>query len=706
MHPTLQRIDLLCDAFENEWLSGKRPDIASHLAAADQRDRAALLVELLRMDLEYRRKQGEQPRVEDYLDRFGEYDTEVRRALGEHDATLADDAPPMREPHDAPTLMYSLGTLGDYRLLEKIGAGGMGDVYKAHHEKLQRVVAIKVLPREAMRHPHALRRFDREIRVVGALDHPNIVRTMDADEVDGTHFLVMEYVDGQDLSRRLKSAGPLPVSQAVDCIRQAARGLAYAHQQGVVHRDIKPANLLLAVGDRLSAVGQNVSADSRQPTADGLIVKILDLGLARLESEIAQHTSVHKLTRTDQVMGTFDYMSPEQAVQSRGVDHRTDIYSLGCTLYVLLTGQPIFAGGTSVEKVMAHRSQPAPALRDTRADVPAALEAVFQKMVAKQPDDRFATMDEVVAALDKIVVEDLPTAGVTTSVDQSATEIDDETVAFVQGVTQSPWWQGGLFTLAMAAAAAVVAMLGLLALIYAVRSPDSTTDGIQPQVTSEVADADPPAADPPAATANVFAPFDAAQAKVMQGECADFYNLPVTKLVDLGSGVQMSLVLIPPGEFLMGSNESDQTRWLEKAKATGDTDGVRRIQCESPQHPVEITRPFYLGTLEVTQRQWRAAMGDNLSKFQDDVGLPVEQVDWDDAQAHARKAQRVAGGRAEADVRAADRGPMGIRLPRWKRQRLSFRRQIGLGRLCLDGKRAAEIDVIRWNSPAQRLGPA
>ena len=199
----------------------------------------------------------------------------------------------------------------------------------------------------------------------------------DADEAGGTHFLVMEYVDGTDLSSLVKKRGPLPLDQALDCILQAARGLEYAHQHGVVHRDIKPANLLL----------------DRQGT-----VKILDMGLARLDSAGGQQD---QLTGTGQIMGTVDYMAPEQALDTKHADARADIYSLGVTLWYLLTGRPLFDGETTVEKLMAHQTKPVPSLRSACPDVSPELEAVFAKMVAKTPEARYQTMAEVIADLER-----------------------------------------------------------------------------------------------------------------------------------------------------------------------------------------------------------------------------------------------------------------------------------------------------------------
>lgn len=266
--------------------------------------------------------------------------------------------------------------LGQYVVLDRIGAGGMGQVYKAQHRRMKRLVALKVLPMAATKNPDLVKRFLREVEAAARLTHPNIVIAHDADEANGTHFLVMEYVDGHDLNSLDKLGWPLTVAEALDYTIQAARGLAYAHAQGVVHRDIKPANLLL---DKSGTI------------------KILDMGLARFEAELG---SGDGLTQSGAIMGTVDYMAPEQAEDTRKADHRSDIYSLGCTLYKLLTGAAVYGGESLMSKMLAHRDQPVPSLRMKRDDVSPELDAVFQKMVAKQPAARFATMNEALAALE------------------------------------------------------------------------------------------------------------------------------------------------------------------------------------------------------------------------------------------------------------------------------------------------------------------
>jgi WD40 repeat protein/serine/threonine protein kinase len=285
--------------------------------------------------------------------------------------------------------------LGSYVLLDRLGEGGMGAVFKARNWKLGKLHALKLIRKERLGNPDAVRRFHREIRAAAQLEHPNIVRAYDADEVGGNHFFVMEYVEGIDLNKLVKARGPLPVLQACDYIRQAALGLQHAHERGMVHRDIKPANLLVTRGEGREASKSDLSSLAPHPSP---LVKILDMGLARFERSKDAELSA-TLTQEGAVMGTPDYIAPEQALASHGVDIRADLYSLGGTLYFLLTGQVPFPGGSLAEKLMKHQFEEPPAVERLRPDVPPGVSAVVRRLLAKRPEERCQTPAELAAIL-------------------------------------------------------------------------------------------------------------------------------------------------------------------------------------------------------------------------------------------------------------------------------------------------------------------
>jgi serine/threonine protein kinase len=273
--------------------------------------------------------------------------------------------------------------IGTYLVLDRLGAGGMGIVLKAEHRLLKRVVALKLLPPSLARDPSAVARFRREAKAAARLSHLNVVAVLDADEYRGLHFLVMEYVTGTDLARLVRDQGPVDVPRAIDCIMQAVLGLKATYEAGVVHRDIKPSNLLLEPGGTL---------------------KILDMGVARLgiqegiEAPGAGATDA-TLTESNVLVGTVDYMAPEQAANPRLADHRSDIYSLGCTLYYLLTGRPPYSGESLIARILAHRENSIPSLSDVRPDVPDSLDRLFRQMLSKSPEDRVSSLDELITDL-------------------------------------------------------------------------------------------------------------------------------------------------------------------------------------------------------------------------------------------------------------------------------------------------------------------
>jgi serine/threonine protein kinase len=265
--------------------------------------------------------------------------------------------------------------LGKYKLLGEIGKGGMSRVYLAEHELMKRRVAIKVLPQNRVNDSSYLERFRLEARAVAKLDDPNIVRAYDIDNEQNIHYIVMEYVDGQDLHQMVMGQGPLDYDTAADYIAQVANGLQHAHEMGLVHRDIKPANCLV---DRHS------------------VVKLLDLGLAKLiEDDQASLTMANE----ENVLGTADYLAPEQALNSHEADSRSDIYSLGCTLYFLLTGGPPFPEGSISERLLKHQTAKPESIFKSRPDAPPSLVDICETMMSKKPDDRFQSAGEVAARL-------------------------------------------------------------------------------------------------------------------------------------------------------------------------------------------------------------------------------------------------------------------------------------------------------------------
>ena len=267
-------------------------------------------------------------------------------------------------------------TIGNYKVLERIGSGGMGSVFLCEHKFMRRRAAVKVLPSAQSNDPSALERFYREARAVAALDHPNIVRAYDIDQEDNLHFLVMEYVDGSSLQEIIQRVGPLDPVRCAHYISQAALGLQHAHEvAGVVHRDIKPGNIIL---DRSGTV------------------KVLDLGLARFFYDEDDHLT-KKFDET--VLGTADYLAPEQALDSHSVDIRGDIYSLGGTFYFCLTGVAPFTEGTVAQKLIWHQTRQPKPIRAFRPDVPAEMIAIVNRMLAKDPEQRYQTPLEVAQAL-------------------------------------------------------------------------------------------------------------------------------------------------------------------------------------------------------------------------------------------------------------------------------------------------------------------
>jgi serine/threonine protein kinase len=280
--------------------------------------------------------------------------------------------------------------LAQYVILEQLGQGGMGRVFKAMHQTMNRLVALKLLAPHLVQTPRAMKLFQREVQAAARLNHPNIVTAYDANQIGDRHYLVMEFVAGPNLDQLVRRKGPLPTGVACEIIRQAAMGLQYAHEMGMVHRDIKPANFLV-----------------QKPTRNtNLTVKILDFGLARLQEFEQDGESSESKERTT-VMGTPDFLSPEQGRGIHDVDIRSDLYSLGCTLYYLLVGRVPFPGGTSLEKLQRHQTEEPVLVENYRPDVTETVADIVRKLMAKEPARRFQAPAEVAAAVSPFAENDL-----------------------------------------------------------------------------------------------------------------------------------------------------------------------------------------------------------------------------------------------------------------------------------------------------------
>jgi serine/threonine protein kinase len=382
-------IEPRCEAFEQAWMDGGRPRIEEYLDGAPHDARPLLAVKLLRIELDWRCRRGEFPDIEEYRTRFPTLESALRTWLEQAKAGAAQISTPP-PPSTPDTALHASASnwsqlqgnapalpqfLGEYELLESLGTGGMGEVYRARHRRLGKIVALKVLPAGSQGSRERVARFLCEIRAIGDLDHPNVVEAHDAGEEGGIVYLAMKLVEGEDLFRLVQRVGPLPVVEACGLVRQAALGLEYLHQHGLVHRDVKPSNIMRAV--------------------DGA-VKVLDLGLARRGMEVSKDY----LTPTGHCMGTPDFLAPEQAKDAALADARADVYSLGCTLFYLLTGRSPFAHRTGLyQKLEAHQAETPADVRSARPEVPEALAMFLGRMLAKRPEDRPQTAAEVAMAL-------------------------------------------------------------------------------------------------------------------------------------------------------------------------------------------------------------------------------------------------------------------------------------------------------------------
>jgi serine/threonine-protein kinase len=549
-------------------------------------------------------------------------------------------------PYQANLLLQGRGEelfLGPYRILDRLGEGGMGQVFKAHHVSMDRVVALKVIAKGRVSEPAAVGRFYREVRAVAKLSHPNIVTAFEVNQAGETPFLAMEYVDGIDLARLVQQSGALPIPQACEYVRQVARGLQHAHEKGLVHRDIKPSNLMVALP---------------HPDEPPLI-KILDFGLARFESE-SDHAT--RFTQLGKVVGTVDYIAPEQARNARTADIRADIYSLGCTLYYLLTARPPFHGDDTIERIGARVVGDAPSVRKVRPEVSPALERVLVKMTARNPEERYQTPGEVAKALEphtqdkrKVLsaaptILDRPVAPLPKPLPMPAAPAQAITPSPQESVFASLQPEGGRkqrrnvspaawLGLAGAVALGTVALLGILVGVVVLVANKGTSDSKKGTPSTTFAQRNPNDKQDESKTNHKDAGKETKNGKPIRedgpsdvGDSKPNPDSPKTLTVDLGSGVKMDFVLIPKGKFMMGSPKTEK----------GNEE-------QEDQHEVEISKPFYLAKYPVTQQQYQALMKSNPSVYQAGRGVadkvkgedtkqfPVESVSWSDAQAFCQQ---------------------------------------------------------------------
>ena len=518
------------------------------------------------------------------------------------------------------TKLDSIGSLGHFEILEVLGRGGFGIVFKAFDEKLHRLVAIKVMDLQMASTSPPRKRFLREARSAAAIKHENIVQVYSVEE-QPIPYMIIEYINGLTLQEKLDGSGPLDTSEVLYLGVQIASGLAAAHANGLIHRDIKPGNILLEQG-----------AEQK--------VKIADFGLARAADDA-------KMTRTGLISGTPLYMSPEQALGQR-LDHRSDLFSLGSVLYQMACGRVPFRAPTAIAVLgRVARDAPRP-MQEIVPEVPDWLVAIVDKLHAKKPEDRFQTAKEVADLFARYQSEILLHGKVKSFVAANKSKGADIewTASRSSAKSEAKSTSRKLVPLAISAVLILV-LISLVPLFLQGSKRDSTQVGSngQPSISIPVtvwhgwpADAPPPA----------VAPFNAQQAKRHQESWAKYLGVTVEYTNSLG----MKFVLIPPGEFTMGSTPEEITLAL---RSTGsDMLWQECIQSEGPRHKVILTRAIYMGVHEVTQGQFEQIAGENPSCFgpmgtskdvivgMDTTRFPVERVSWNEATKFCSKLGEVA----------------------------------------------------------------
>jgi formylglycine-generating enzyme required for sulfatase activity/serine/threonine protein kinase len=710
-------VNQAAERFERAWKKGPRPRIEDYLIEVPEAQWPPLLQELMRVEGELRAQAGEEPNAEEYRRRFPEYDdviasvfASVPPKFGKSTLPATEGAVTMATRDPVSSVPPELANHRDYEIIRELGHGGMGVVFLAHNRIMALDEVLKVIGPDIIDSPGVFDRFLREIRAVVRLQHPNIVRAHSGFRCGKSLVFAMEYVEGLDLARLVRAKGPVPVAHACYFVQQAALGLQHAHELGMVHRDIKPGNLMLS-HKRGKAV-----------------IKVLDFGLAKAEREqkvldaIATPPSREPgeaggLTLPGEMLGTPDFIAPEQIADSQKADIRADIYSLGCTLYYLLSGRPPFPSKSMRDTLRAHGSTEALLLNLVRSEVPADLAAVVARMMAKQPDRRFQTPNEVAAALAPFFKKhSAPAASAGLGVDRDlAPEAAGEARDPAAGTGHGMWSSlidfretedSQLDTPASAPAlrppwlrptvAVGVLLLGLLVawgVINRFRTPNGTielenlprdaevfVDGVKAAVTWP-GGGKPAMITAPPGEHKITVKKDGIEITddeitVEAAGRAKFtlHMVPATEptpeppkddaLGSIENSIRMKLMLIPDGEFLMGSSD----------------DALEAEDDEKPLHRVRITKPFYMGACEVTQAQYEEVMGNNPSHFSANGGgkdrvigqstdqCPVDNVSWFDAIKFCNKLSEKEGKKPfyaidGLAVRVEDWNEQGYRLP-------------------------------------------
>lgn len=516
-----------------------------------------LLIDKVADDFETAMSTGGTPSIDAYLERLHAPSDAVRDIVRQHLESIAEDHASSNPASSEVNGVESGGentTVGEYRLVERLGAGGMGVVFKAMHTRLDCVVAIKFPRFAAPFDPSLAARFVREAKLLGQLRHEHIVRALDAGDSPHGPYLVTEFIDGETIDALVKREGPLPLSTALEFTRQAALALAFSHSLGIVHRDVKPSNLLV---DRQG------------------VLRIVDFGLAKPAPGNDGASADGESTFSQAFLGTVAYAAPEQLQTSRNVDHRADVFALGCVLYFLLTGRALQSGSLA-ERLTADERLTRLALKSALPQIPAGVEALWRRMIATAPNDRFSNISEVERELASLLAS--PAA-------ISPTPAPSTRLRIIVGITF--------------AAIAATAIAGF--------THGRSTKQLGPPLELAIA------------------PFTPQQAVNYQAALAKHLNRPIKTTNSIG----MPLVLIPAGKFPMGQEFTEpdpptaRGDWRSKDFATVKSE-------HEPVHRVLLTKPYYFGATEVTYQQFSefvAATG-HLTDAERTAGWGREDKGW------------------------------------------------------------------------------